>query len=69
MVSILLCMCLLLGVLSNLAISLPRSPMLTDYNTLQECILSYLKAGYTYKKIAFFLGSVYGVFMTVRSLR
>ena len=69
MVSILLCMCLLLGVLSNLAISLPKSPMLTDYNTIQECILSYFKAGYTYKKIAFFLGSVYGVFMTVRSLR
>lgn len=63
-----LTLCIVFGILAK-AMSLPRSPMLTNFQSLQECILGYFNAGYTYKKIVFFLGSAYGVFMTVRSLR
>lgn len=69
MVKISLCACILLGVLSNKAFLLPRRPMITDYRSLQECILGYFNAGYSNKKIVNFLGTVNGVFMTVRSLR
>ena len=64
-----LTLCIMFGILANKAMPLPRSPMLTNFHPLQECILGYFNAGYTYKKIVFFLGSAYGVFMTVRSLR
>ena len=57
------------GILSNQAISLPRGLMLTTYNNLKEGILGYFNAGYIYRKILSFLESIYGVFMTIRSLR
>lgn len=64
----LLCL-VILGMLLELGVSLPTSPMLTHYTNMQDCVMAYFNLGYSYKKIVFFLGAVHGVQITLRSLK